>query len=67
MSDIARKSGVHASTVSAVLAGKTKERRISKDAATRVLAAAAEMDFALVLNSYSRTSYPSRKEEMNGQ
>jgi len=53
MSDIARKSGVHASTVSAVLAGKTKERRISKDVATRVLAAAAEMDFAPNLTAHS--------------
>ena len=53
MSDIARKSGVHASTVSAVLAGKTKERRISEDVAARVLAAAAEMDFAPNLTAHS--------------
>lgn len=53
MSDIARKSGVHASTVSAVLAGKTKERRISEDVAERVRTAAAEMDFAPNLTAHS--------------
>ena len=53
LSDIARRSGVHASTVSAVLAGKTKERRISDEVAARVLAIAAEMDFAPNLMAHS--------------
>ncbi len=53
LSDIAQLSGVHPCTVSAVLAGKSKERRISKDVATRVLAAAAEMDFAPSLTAHS--------------
>lgn len=53
LSDIARRSGVHSSTVSAVLAGKIKERRISEDVASRVLAIAAEMDFAPNLMAHS--------------
>ncbi len=53
MSDIARRSGVHSSTVSAVLAGKAKERRISEDVAAQVLAVAAEMDFAPNLVAHS--------------
>ena len=53
MSDIARRSGVHSSTVSAVLAGKAKERRISEDVAARILAVAAEMDFAPNLMAHS--------------
>jgi DNA-binding LacI/PurR family transcriptional regulator len=56
LGDIARRSGVHPSTVSAVLAGKSKERRISPDVAARVEAAAAEMDYApnLVAHSLQR-------------
>lgn len=53
LGDIARRSGVHASTVSAVLAGKAKERRISEDVAVRVRAVAAEMDFAPSLTAHS--------------
>jgi LacI family transcriptional regulator len=53
MRDIARRSGVHASTVSAVLADKAKERRISEDVVARVRAVAAEMDFAPSLTAHS--------------
>jgi LacI family transcriptional regulator len=53
MSDIARRSGVHPSTVSAVLAGKAKERRISENVVAQVLAVAAEMDFAPSLVAHS--------------
>lgn len=53
LGDIAQRSGVHASTVSAVMAGKAKERRISEDVAARVRAAAAEMDFAPSLTAHS--------------
>src|SRR5438128_2639615 len=56
LGDIARRSGVHASTASAVLAGKTKERRISEEVAARVRQAAAEMDYApnLLVHSIQR-------------
>lgn len=53
MRDIARKSGVHASTVSAVLAGKTKERRISEDVAARIRGIAPELDVAPNLTAHS--------------
>lgn len=53
MSDIARRSGVHSSTVSAVLAGKAKERRISEDVAAQILAVAADLDFAPSLVAHS--------------
>jgi DNA-binding LacI/PurR family transcriptional regulator len=44
--DIARRAGVTAGTVSGVLKGKAKERRISDDVVERVRRAAAEMDYA---------------------
>ena len=53
LSDIAQLSGVHPCTVSAVLAGKAKERRISEDVATRVRTVATEMDFAPSLTAHS--------------
>jgi len=44
--DIARRAGVTAGTVSGVLKGKAKERRISEDVVERVRRAAVEMDYA---------------------
>jgi len=53
ISDVALRCGVHASTVSAVLAGKAKERRISEDVAARIRGISAEMDFAPNLTAHS--------------
>ena len=51
--EIARRCGVHASTVSSVLAGKDKQRRISEAVAARVRSVAAEVDYSpnLLLHS----------------
>ena len=46
LGDIARRAGVTAGTVSGVLKGKAKERRISDDVVERVRQAAAEIDYA---------------------
>lgn len=56
--DIARKAGVTVGTVSGVLSGKTKERRISEEAADRVWKAASELDYTpnLLVRSLQRGS-----------
>lgn len=44
--EIALKCGIHPSTVSSVLTGKTKQRRISAQLAEQVLRTAAELDYS---------------------
>lgn len=56
LSDVARMCGVSVGTASAVLSGKTRERRISDDAAERIRLAAQELDYApnLLVRSIQR-------------
>lgn len=56
LSDIAREAGVSVGTASAILAGKTKERRISEELAVRVQKIAADLDYApnLLVRSMQR-------------
>lgn len=56
LGDIALECGVSVGTASAVLSGKTKERRISDDLAARIRQVAAEMDYApnLLVRSIQR-------------
>lgn len=56
LSDIAREAGVSVGTASAILAGKTKERRISQDLAARVQQIASDLDYApnLLVRSMQR-------------